>query len=149
MSLTVSHTLNFSRLAHGRRSLTPGHPRVLDAVQPGRVPRVSRLMALAIRFEQQVRSGELTSYSQLAALGHVTRARVSQIMNLVNLAPDFQESLLDLPRTERGRDPIILRDLQAIASTIDWQKQRRLWKAVIDPTHCPDNAIDQTVTETH
>jgi hypothetical protein len=84
-------------------------------------------MALAIRFEWQVRTGVLPSYSQLAALGHVTRARVSQIMNLANLAPDIQEALLHLPRTERGRDPIILRDLQPIASVIDWRRQRRLW----------------------
>jgi hypothetical protein len=84
-------------------------------------------MALAIRFEAQVRTGALPSYSQLAALGHVTRARVSQIMNLVNLAPDIQDALLHLPRTERGRDPIILRDLQPIAAIIDWSRQRRLW----------------------
>jgi hypothetical protein len=53
-------------------------------------------------------------------------------MNLVNLAPEIQEALLDLPRTERGRDPIILRDLQAIASTVDWCKQRRLWNGLLD-----------------
>ena len=69
----------------------------------------------------------LASYSELAEVAHVTRARVSQIMNLVNLAPDIQEALLHLPRTERGRDPIILRDLQPIASVIDWRWQRRLW----------------------
>jgi hypothetical protein len=85
-------------------------------------------MALALRFETQVRTGVLPSYAEVAALGHVTRARVSQIMNLVNLAPDIQEALLHLPRTERGRDPIILRDLQRIASVIDWRRQRRLWQ---------------------
>jgi hypothetical protein len=88
-------------------------------------------MAPAIRFEQQVRTGVLASYSRLADLGHVTRARVSQIMNLVNLAPDLQEALLSLPRTERGRDPIHLRLLQPIASTIDWKKQRRLWQELL------------------
>src|SRR5262249_7856992 len=53
--------------------------------------------------------------------------RVSQVMNLLNLAPDIQEALLFLPRTERGRAPIILAQLQPIASTPDWKKQRRLW----------------------
>jgi hypothetical protein len=47
---------------------------------------------------------------------------------VVNLAPDIQEALLFLPRTERGRDPVILRDLQPVASTIDWRSQRRLWE---------------------
>ena len=131
MTLTIKHTVNFNRQAHGRRRLEPGPTPAASPAPPGRVPRVSRLMALAIRFEQQVRNGELASYSQLAALGHVTRARVSQIMNLVNLAPDIQEELLDLPRTERGRDPVILRDLQSIASTIDWHKQRRQWNELL------------------
>jgi len=43
------------------------------------------------------------------------------------LAPDIQEALLFLPRTESGRDRIILADLQPIASTPDWRRQRRLW----------------------
>jgi hypothetical protein len=42
----------------------------------------------------------------LADLGHVTRARVCQIMNLLQLAPDIQEAILFLPRVEGGRDPI-------------------------------------------
>ena len=56
----------------------------------------------------------------------MTRARVSQIMALL-LAPDIQEQVLFLPRTERGRDPVILHDLLPIAATADWKRQRRLW----------------------
>jgi hypothetical protein len=48
-------------------------------------------------------------------------------MNLVYLAPDLQEALLFLPRTQRGRDRIILADLQPIAAMMDWRKQRRRW----------------------
>jgi hypothetical protein len=88
-------------------------------------------MALAIRFEEQVRTGVLASYSALAELGHVTRARVSQIMALVNLAPDIQAAILFLPRTERGRDSIHLRLLQPIASTIQWTRQRRMWRELL------------------
>jgi hypothetical protein len=85
-------------------------------------------MALALRLETQVRDGEIASYAELARLGHVTRARVCQIMNLLNLAPDIQEQILFLPRTERGRDPVILCELQSIASEMDWRKQRVLWR---------------------
>ena len=74
-----------------------------------------------------VRAGDIASYADLARLGHVTRARVCQIMNLVCLAPDIQEAILFLPRTERGRDRIILADLQPIAATPDWRRQRRWW----------------------
>ena len=58
----------------------------------------------------------------------MTRARVSQVMALLLLAPDLQEQILFLPRTERGRDPIILHDLLPIAATADWRRQRRLWE---------------------
>jgi hypothetical protein len=122
--------VSFTRSAHGRRRLDTGDP-PQPARALGRVPRVARLMALAIRLEEQVRTGVLASYSQLAELGRVTRACVSQIMNLVNLAPDVQEALLFLPRTERGRDAIHLRLLQPIASSINWKKQWRMWQELL------------------
>jgi hypothetical protein len=80
------------------------------------------------RIDERLRRGELASFAEVAELGHVTRARVSQIMNLLNRAPDIQEAVLFLPRTERGSDPIILRELQPIASVLDWRKQRVLWQ---------------------
>jgi hypothetical protein len=64
-------------------------------------------------------------------LGQVTRARVSQIVNLLYLAPDLQEALLFLPHTHRGRDAILLADLMPIAATLDWRKQRRLWRQLL------------------
>jgi hypothetical protein len=91
-------------------------------------------MALALRFDGLVRSGAVQDYAELARLGHVTRARVSQIMNLLNLAPDLQEALLFLPRTQRGRAPLILAQLQPIASTPDWKRQRRRWRELSLPT---------------
>jgi hypothetical protein len=85
-------------------------------------------MALAIRFDGLVRRGEVADQAELARLGHVTRARVTQIMNLLGLAPDIQEELLFLPPVERGRDPLVLRDLLVIAAEPDWQRQRRRWR---------------------
>jgi hypothetical protein len=128
-SMTVDFAVHFRREGRGApRRLEAGKPPAAVVLKPGRVPRVSRLMALAIRFEEQVRTGVLASYSEIADLGCVTRARISQIANLVNLAPDIQEALLFLPRTVCGRDAIHLRQLQLIASCIDWKKQRRLWQ---------------------
>jgi hypothetical protein len=85
-------------------------------------------MALAIRFDGLVRSGAVKDYAELAGLGHVSRARISQIMNLLLLAPDIQEQILFLPRTRHGRDPLRLALLQPLALTPDWGRQRRLWK---------------------
>ncbi len=99
---------------------------------PGNVPRVSRLMALAIRFEELIRFGEVVDYADIARLGHVTRARVTQIMNMLNLAPDIQEEILFLPRTVSGRDPITERDIRAIVAEMDWNKQRKAWRRFRD-----------------
>ena len=110
----------------GRKELRPEGEKA--ALPPGRVPRVSRLMALALRLDELVRTGQVAHYSALASLGHVTRARVCQIMSLLYLAPDIQEALLFLQPTVRGRDALIRADLQPIAAAIDWRKQRRLWR---------------------
>ena len=103
-------------------------------VPAGRVPRIARLMALALRFEQLVRGGEIKSYAELARLGHVSRARVSQILELLSLAPTIQEALLFLPRTRSGRDPIHLRQLLSVAAALDWRQQIVLWKALQEKT---------------
>lgn len=128
-TLTIECDVHFRRCGRGNgKKMRAGEQPAPVAREPGRVPRIARLMALAIRFEQLIRAGVVADYNELAALGHVTRARISQIMNLLNLAPDIQEQLLFLPRTEHGRDPIHLPHLQPIASTPDWRKQRRMWR---------------------
>ncbi len=125
--LRVEEPVRFGRAGRGaRKALEPG---ITPAGAPaGRIPRVARLMALAIRFEGLVRRGVVRDYAELARLGHVTRARVTQVMNLLLLAPDLQEALLFLPRVERGRDPVVLRDLRPVAVQTDWRAQRRLWR---------------------
>ena len=93
----------------------------------GRVPRVARLMAPALRFDELVRAGAASNFAEPARLGHVTRARVSQVMNLVHLDPDTREALLLLPRAERGRDRIQPLQLQKIGMTANWSGRRRTW----------------------
>ena len=88
---------------------------------------VGRLSLYLRCLEGLLRDGAVKDYAELAVLGHVTRARVSQIMSLLQLAPDIQEAILFLPRTEHGRDPIHLAMLQPIAAAIEWKKQRRMW----------------------
>lgn len=88
-------------------------------------------MALAIKFDCLVRRGEGRDYADLARLGYVTRARITQIMNLLNLAPDIQEEILFLPRTVKGRDPIRERDVRPIAAVPYWNRQRKMWKALL------------------
>ena len=126
--LTIECEVHFARAGRGCRKVLATGPSPVGPKEPGRVPRLARLMALALRCDGLLRAGAVESQTEIARLGHVTRARVSQILNLLNLAPEIQEELLFLPRTLAGRDPIILSQLLPIASTMEWAKQREMWK---------------------
>jgi len=130
MGPTVEGTVHFKVRHHGQKSLQSGAAPAAPTIESGRVPRLSRLMALAIRFEKLIRDGRVRDYADLARLGNVSRARLTQIMNLLNLAPDIQEAILFLPRTDRGFDPISERQIRRIAAEPDWRRQRRLWRAL-------------------
>jgi hypothetical protein len=97
----------------------------------GRLPRVTRLMALAIKSELLIRTGVVQDYADLARLAHVSRARVTQVMNLLNLAPDIQEELLNLQRLIARRDKVHERGLRAIAKVVDWDTQRKLFNSLV------------------
>ena len=125
---TVEFKVHFRHGAKGRRRLRPGEVTGVPPGEPGHVPRVSRLLALAIHFEVLVHRGEVRDHADLARLGGVTRARISQIMDLLNLAPDIQEEILFLPRTIRGRDSVTERQLRPVAAAPEWREQRGMWR---------------------
>ena len=124
---TIQAQVHFGRVRKGQKVLQLGHT-VLPPPLTGRVPRVARLLALAHRFERLIRDGHVRDYAELARLGHVTRARLSQVMNLLNLAPDIQEAILFLPPVTQGQDPIYERQLRPIMAVLDWKKQKRMWE---------------------
>ena len=95
-----------------------------------RIPRASRLMALALKFQDMVDCGEVRDYADLARLGYVSRSRITQIMNLLYLAPDIQEQLLDLQHSGRSGRTLCERHLRAVLKMIDWSEQRKLWRNI-------------------
>ena len=134
-AITIQSKVHFRRGHRSKKELRHGAEK--SPTTAGAIPRVARLMALAIRFDQLIRDGVVADQAELARLGHVTRARVTQIMNLLNLAPDIQEDILFLPPVDRGRDAITERDLRPIAAIQDWRKQRRLWVYTAAKTKSP------------
>jgi hypothetical protein len=123
-SRTREWTLDLTR--RGRKNVCS----LQEDTQAVRVPRLARLMALAIRFDGLLRSGAITDQAHLARLGKVSRARISQILNLLHLAPDIQEQLLFLPLLHQGRERLHLADLQPLCRQWDWRRQRRMWQAL-------------------
>ena len=126
-SLILETVVHFHRGGRGSLKTIRTGPRPEPPPTLGRLQRVARLMALALRFEEYLRNGKVGDYTELARRGQVSKARISQIMNLLDLAPDIQEQILRLPRITEGRDSLLLCQLQTIASTLHWSRQRRQW----------------------
>lgn len=121
--IKVKQPIELGRRGKGKLALRNGQ----TPVQIGRIPRVARLMALAIRFDGLLRSGAVTNQSELARLAEVSQPRMTQILNLLHLAPAIQESLLFLPPVVAGKATIHEKRLRPIAAAIDWTVQRELW----------------------
>jgi hypothetical protein len=98
-----------------------------------RIPRISRLMALAIKLDAMIARGEVRDYADLARLGYVTRARVTQIMSLLHLAPDLQERILF--EADVVRNKVVERELRHVVAEVDWQCQRQIWDS--SPRNAP------------
>src|SRR3989304_4206273 len=109
--ITVERQVHFERGRRSRKEPASGEGPP-PAPPQGRIPRVSRLLALAIHFDRLVREGVVKDCAQLARLGHVTPARLTQITNLLCLAPDIQQEILFLPPTLSGRDALTERQLR-------------------------------------
>ncbi len=114
------HRVDFGNKAAPRR----------DSAPSGRVPRVARMLALAHKIDSQIRAGGFRDLAEAARSIGVTRARVTQIANLLLLAPEIQAAILELPLVTEGRDPISERQLRPIVAEPDWQRQMELWNEV-------------------
>ena len=116
--MKVEATIHFGKKGKKKQAQKAKPPVV------GRTPRIAKLMALAIRFEGLIADGSVSDYSELAELAQVSRARITQIMNLLLLAPSIQEELLFLPHVEIGRDTVTFKRLQAVCLEAEWARQK-------------------------
>ena len=133
MNLTFEIPIHFTGRGRRRRSIRTGPAPVPAPLPEGTIPRISRLMALAIHFDRLQTSGAAGSLAELARSMRVTSARMTQIMNLNHLAPEFQEALLFLPRTVAGRAPVTERELRAVAAELDWGRQEEMVRPACGP----------------
>ena len=125
--LTTVHKLHLKPNRGGKTKVAAGKRKPLPEA---RVPHVAKLTALAIRLDEMLQSGEVANQAELARLGKVSRGRLTQIMNLLNLAPDIQEAVLFLPEFALGYAPLTEGDLRPIAGEVGWERQREMWRRV-------------------
>lgn len=94
-----------------------------------RPPHTARILALAHKLEDLLRSGVVTDYADLAHLGHLSTSRVSQIMLLLCLAPAIQEHVLFMDAAEAR---VITEEvLRKIARQARWNHQIALFENLL------------------
>jgi hypothetical protein len=96
---------------------------------PTRRPaRVAQALALAHRLQAAIDRGDYRDRAELARQLGFTRARVTQLLDLLLLAPDIQERVLDLEAVD-GVEPMAERALRSLVRHESWAEQRRAWEA--------------------
>jgi hypothetical protein len=138
--IKITQKVHFTRVKDNRKRIVAG-PAPTQPTHPPRTPRISRVMALAITYDDALKRREVRSMVELAELAMVSQPRITYLMSLLNLAPDIQEELLFWPGTEQGRDPLTEKDLREVYFEIDFDIQRGLWnelkKRVSPPSQDP------------
>ena len=120
--MKIEYTLKFRRRAPAFRTEPASEPQE-------RPHRIARILALAHRLDELVRSGAVRDHGELARLGHVSPARICQFMTLLHLAPAIQEYLLFLTAAEQM--PITEPVLRKIAREPRWDRQRAIFKSLL------------------
>jgi len=87
-----------------------------------RTPRVVELLRMAREWQRQLDAGKVENQAAIARREGITRARVTQIMALLRLAPEIQEHILAMPETI-GRPEISERALRPLARIEDPEHQ--------------------------
>jgi len=114
---------------------------VLSALPPGRVdpklprepktPRVLELLRKAIEWQALLESGQVVSQTDIAKQERITRARVTQVMGMLRLAPELREKILSMPKVVR-RPLLTERVLRPIATITDYHDQIREFHKLLD-----------------
>ena len=114
---------------HGQKRIWS--PKPSKTAHPPRTPHIARLMALAIRLEHLIETSQIANQAEIARAAGLTRARVTQILNLAKLAPDIQQAVLELADHPSESTRLKEDDLRDYSQIHCWEKQRRLFQKLL------------------
>lgn len=120
---------------HASKRTEGGDTVIAPSSHRGRLPRVTQVLALAIHFQDMILHGEARNYADLARLGCITRERISQVMELIWLAPDIQQEILEFPPNKTGRFPVSEVAVRRVAGDLGWTEQREIWRKIKQDSH--------------
>lgn len=108
-------------------STTPPPP----ARAPTRRPaKLAQLLALAHHIEALIAAGDVHHRADAACRMGLTRARITQLLDLTLLAPDLQESILFAEAVE-GIEPFGEREAREVLRLRSWAEQRARWRRLV------------------
>jgi len=93
---------------------------------------VAQLLALAHHIQRRIDSGLVQNRASIAAELNMTRARVTQVLDLTLLAPELQERVLALEAVD-GKEPLTERKLREVLASDIWSEQVEIWNRVVEP----------------
>jgi hypothetical protein len=105
----------------------PAKTRFADGPRPEplkRPLRAAQMLALAYQMDRLIETGLVRDRAEMARVTGFDDSRISQVMNLMWLAPDIQDALL-LAEIGDGRDWVTAKELLPIARCPSWTEQRR------------------------
>lgn len=106
-----------------------GRPaRPTPSPEPERVPRVARLLALAHHIDEKIRAGEIADLADAARRAGLTRARVTQVIDLLLLAPAIQEAIVGSTEVAINSDHVNERWLRRLSVEAPWTRQVEIWR---------------------
>lgn len=135
--LTAKHKLEFKSGKRTAKTIVEAGTQP-EQPTPARLPRITKMMALAIRLDCLIKSGQVADQAELARVGHVSRARLTQILDLTLLAPYIQEDILHLGSSDTVDTTISERDLRTISHATCWNRQCKMWNTLISKQSHPD-----------
>jgi hypothetical protein len=87
-----------------------------------KTPRVVELLRKAIEWQALLVSGKIANQADIAQREGITRARVTQVIGMLRLAPEIREQILSIPNMAH-RPPVTERMLRPISAITDCNDQ--------------------------
>lgn len=134
----ITATLHRVQRGHGKNFVADPRPAMAATVRPARV---AVMLALAHEIVAAITAGRLNDQADAAERLGVTRARITQLLYLQQLAPDIQEHVLFLEAVD-GIEPLTERNLRVVTRAKAWMQQRLLLATVT--ARASDVASDHT-----
>lgn len=132
--LTMSFNVKFERKELKREAIEIDKTQEKENGKPKKpkIPRVVQLLALAHHYNDLLKQGVVKDYADIARLGGVSRARITQIMGLLLLAPEIQIKMLIKHQTVNN---LLLRDFLTVNKEVDWERQMDIWNSMVGGTN--------------